>query len=127
MSNLAQNFDLTNSYNVLRILCGLFLLPHLYAKSMNFNFMLGIYKEWRLNPPKAWLIASLTTEIICAPLLILGIYTKYVAILVAIFLFVATGAAWRYSKGKWLWNIGGCEYPFFWAIACVALAMASPN
>src|SRR6185436_16391781 len=93
MSTLAQNFDFTNGYVILRILCGLFLLPHLYAKSMNFNFMLGIYKEWRLEPPKAWL--------------------------------VATWAAWRNSKGKWLWNIGGCEYPFFWAIACIVVALAA--
>ena len=125
MSTLAQNFDFTNGYVILRILCGLFLLPHLYTKSMNFNFMLGIYKEWQLNPPKTWLMASLTTEIICAPLLILGIWTKYAAILCAIFLLVATWAAWRNSKGKWLWNIGGCEYPFFWAIACIVVALAA--
>ena len=127
MSTLAQNFDFTNGYVILRILCGLFLLPHLYAKSMNFNFMLGIYKEWKLEPPKAWLLASLITEIICAPLLILGIYTKYAAILCAIFLLVASWAAWRNSKGKWLWNIGGFEYPFFWAITCIVVAMLAPN
>ncbi len=81
------------------------------------------YKEWRLEPPRAWLVGSLTTEVICAPTLILGIYTRYVAILAAIFLFVAAWAAWRFSKGKWLWNIGGCEYPVFWGICCIAVAM----
>ena len=126
MSSLYHNFDLTNGFNILRIICGAFLLPHLYAKATAFNFMLGIYKEWRLEPPKAWLVGSLTTEVICAPLLILGIYTRYAAILAAIFLFVASWAAWRYSKGKWLWNIGGCEYPFFWAICCVVVAMQAP-
>ena len=126
MSSLYQNFDLTNGFNILRIICGAFLLPHLYAKATAFNFMLGIYKEWRLEPPKAWLVGSLTTEVICAPLLILGIYTRYAAILAAIFLFVASWAAWRYSKGEWLWNIGGCEYPFFWAICCIVVAMQAP-
>lgn len=125
MSNFAQNFDLTNGFNILRIICGAFLIPHLYSKATNFDFMLGVYKEWRLEPPKAWLIASLTTEVICAPLLILGIYTRYVAILAAIFLFVASWAARRHAKGKWLWNIGGFEYPFFWAICCVVVAMVA--
>jgi hypothetical protein len=27
------------------------------------------------------------------------------------------------SSGKWLWNIGGCEYPLFWAICCAVVAM----
>jgi putative oxidoreductase len=123
MSNLAQNFDLTDGYNILRIICGAFLLPHLYAKVTNFNFMLGVYKELRLYPPKAWLLASLTTELICAPLLILGMYTRYIAILAATFLFVASWVTWRHAKGKWLWNNGGFEYPLFWAICCVVVAM----
>jgi hypothetical protein len=38
-------------------------------------------------------------------------------------MFVATWAAWRVSNRKWLWNIGGCEYPLFWAICCVVVAM----
>ena len=29
--SLYQNFDLTNEFNILRLICGLFLLPHLYA------------------------------------------------------------------------------------------------
>ena len=24
---------------------------------------------------------------------------------------------------KWLWNLGGTEFPVFWAIACVVVAM----
>ena len=27
-----QNFDLTNQMNVLRLICGLFFVPHIYAK-----------------------------------------------------------------------------------------------
>ena len=39
------------------------------------------------------------------------------------FLLAAAVTVWRYSKGKWLWNIGGCEYCLFWAICCLVLAM----
>jgi hypothetical protein len=46
-----------------------------------------------------------------------------VAALIAIFLFVASWAAWRHSGHKWVWPLGGCEYPFFWAICCVVVAM----
>ena len=122
MSTLAQNFDLTNGFNILRILCGLFLLPHLFAKATNFQFMLGIYKSGSWSRQRL-VGGSLTTEIICAPLLIL-IYTRYAAILCAIFLLVATWAAWRHARSSELWNIGGCEIiPLFWAIACIVVAM----
>jgi hypothetical protein len=40
-----------------------------------------------------------------------------------VFLCVAAWATWRYSGGKWLWQIGGYEYPLFWAICCVVVAM----
>jgi putative oxidoreductase len=123
VSSIYQNFDLTNGFNILRIICGAFLFPHLFAKATNFDFMLGVYKDFRLHPPKMWLFSSLTVEVICAPLLILGIYTRYVAIVVAIFLLVAAWSVWRQSKGKWLWNIGGYEYPVFWAICCFIVAM----
>jgi putative oxidoreductase len=123
MSGLAQNFDLTNEFNILRILVGLFLLPHLYAKATNLEFMYGVYKDYRLNPPKAWVWACIVVEVICAIGLIFGIYTRYVAILLAIFMAVAAWATWRYSGGKWLWNIGGYEYPVFWGICAVVVAM----
>ena len=29
MSGLAQNFDLTNGINILRLICGLFFIPHI--------------------------------------------------------------------------------------------------
>ncbi len=123
MSSLAQNFDLTNGFNILRIICGAFLLPHLYMKVSNVPFSLQIYKEWRLEPPAAWLYTAVVVEIICVIGLIFGIYTRYAAILCAIFLFVATWAVWRHSGGKWLWNIGGYEYPLFWGICCIVVAM----
>ena len=55
--------------------------------------------------------------------LVFAIYTRYVAAFVAIFLLVAAWACWRVSNGKWLWNLGGFEYPLFWAICCGVVAM----
>ena len=55
--------------------------------------------------------------------MVLAIYTRYVALIEAVFLLVAAWAVWRYSKGKWLWHIGGFEYCLFWAICCIVVAM----
>jgi putative oxidoreductase len=123
MSGYLQNFDLTNEFNILRIICGLFLVPHLVGKATNLKVMEGIYRDFRLYPPMIWIYACMTMEVIGSIGLVFAIYTRYVAILIAAFLFVAAWAVWRYSKGKWLWNIGGYEYPVFWAICCIVVAM----
>ena len=121
--SLSANFDLTDGVNILRMICGLFLLPHLYAKASNLEFTYKIYRDFRLYPPKAWVFACITIEIICAIGMVFAIWTRYVALLEAVFLFVAAWAVWRYSRGKWLWNIGGYEYCLFWAICCLVVAM----
>jgi putative oxidoreductase len=121
--NLAQNFDLTNPATILRIMCGLFLLPHLYAKASNFEFTFNLYREFRLNPPKVWVYSCVVIETVCSISMVLGIATRYVALAEAVFLAVAAWAVWRYARGKWLWNIGGYEYCAFWSICCLVVAM----
>ena len=121
--SLHQNFDLTNEFNILRLICGLFLLPHFFAKATNLEFTYKIYRDFRLYPPKAWVFACMVIEIICATGMVLAIHTRYVALLEAVFLSVAAWSVWRYSQGKWLWNIGGYEYCTFWAICCIVVAM----
>ncbi len=65
----------------------------------------------------------MTLEIVCAIGMVFAIQTRYVALLEAVFLFVAAWSVWRHSGGKWLWQIGGYEYCLFWAICCVVVAM----
>jgi putative oxidoreductase len=116
-------FDLTNGANVLRILCGVFLLPHLVVKFRNQDFVKGFMDKAGLKPPIAWLYASFAIEIVASIGLILDLYTRYVAVVTAAFLIVAAWASWRVSAGKWMWNFGGAEYPLFWGICCLVVAM----
>ena len=123
MPTLAQSFDLTNEFNILRIICGLFLLPHMVMKAKDLNATYEVYRAWRLYPPKVWVQACIVIEVFGSIGLVFAIYTRYVAAIVAVFLFVASWACWRVSNGKWHWNFGGMEYPLFWAICCVVVAM----
>ena len=123
MSHLYQSFDLTNEFNILRIICGLFLLPHFIMKVKDIPGTIELYRAWRLHPPKAWVHACIAIEIVGSIGLVFALYTRYVAALVAVFLFVAAWAVWRVSGGKWLWNLGGYEYPLFWGICCVVVAL----
>ena len=119
----AAAFDLTDGANVLRLICGLFLLPHLVVKFRNQDFVKGFMSKAGLNPPIAWLYASFAVEIVASVGLIFDLYTVYVAALTGLFLLVASWASWRVSAGKWMWNFGGAEYPLFWAICCFVVAL----
>jgi putative oxidoreductase len=116
-------FDLTNGANLLRLICGLFLLPHLVVKFQSQAFVKGFMEKAGLRPPVAWLYASFAVEIIASMGLIFDLYTRYVAVLAGLFLIVASWASWRVSAGKWMWNFGGAEYPLFWALCCFIVAL----
>lgn len=119
----AQSFDLTDGGNVLRIICGLFLVPHLFVKFKNQDFVKGFMSNAGLRPPELWLYGAFAVEIVASIGLVLDILTFPLAVLTGIFLLVAAWASWRVSKGKWMWNFGGAEYPLFWAICCFAVAL----
>jgi putative oxidoreductase len=125
VENLAQSFDLTNGFNILRIVCGLFFIPHLVVKFKNQDFVKDFMSKVGLNPPIVWLYAAFVIETFVAIGLVFNLYTLYAALFAGVFLLVAAWASWRISEGKWIWNFGGAEYPLFWAISCFVVAMAA--
>ena len=122
MSSLYQNFNLFDGFNILRLICGAFFIPHIYAKFF-VPAALGFFVAAKFQPPALWMYISCAIETVLATGLIFGIFTSYVAAVAAIHLAVAAAAVYRVADGKWLWNIGGYEYPVFWAICCVVVAM----
>jgi putative oxidoreductase len=120
--SLAEKFNLLNEFNILRIICGAFFIPHIYAKFF-VPEALGFFVAAKFKPPAFWMYTSCVIETVLAVGLIFGIFTTYVAAVAAIHLAVAAVAVYRVTGGKWLWNIGGCEYCVFWAICCVVVAM----
>jgi putative oxidoreductase len=122
MDGLLANLGLNSAMDWLRVLCGLFLVPHLIVKFQSQNFVKGFMAQAGLKPPIVWLYGAFAIEIVATIGLVFGIYTRYVAILAGIFLLTASWASWRVSKGKWMWNFGGAEYPLFWALVAFAVA-----
>ena len=123
MSGYAANFDLTNGINILRLICGLFFIPHIYAKFF-VPEALGFFVAAKFKPPATWMYISCVIETIIAIGLIFAILPFYAAALGFIHLLVAAAAVWKVMKGKWLWNIGGYEYCVFWAISCLVVALS---
>lgn len=121
----AAAFDLSNGAVVLRLMCSLFFFPHIYFKIVGSPPpALGFFKAAGFKPPVFYMRVALLVELVAAVGLLFGIYTPWAALLAAASLSVAAVAV-CFANGsvKWLWNLGGMEFPIFWAIACVAVAM----
>jgi putative oxidoreductase len=122
MSSYLQNFNPTDGMNILRLICGLFFIPHIYAKFF-VPEALGFFVAAKFNPPKTWMYVACVIETIIAIGLIFAILPFYAGALGFVHLLVAAAAVSRVTGGKWLWNIGGHEYCVFWAICCLVVAM----
>ena len=116
-----DQFNLLDEFNILRIMCGLFFIPHIIGKFTEPK-ALELFGAFGFKPPRFWLMTAAVIEIVMTFGLVLGIFTRYAAALAVVFLLVAAGATYR-SNRRWLWHIGGIEYCLFWALACLVVAI----
>jgi putative oxidoreductase len=122
----AESFDLTNGAVVLRLICALFFIPHMYFKAFgNPPPAIKTFIDAGYPKPLFFVKFALVVELITFTLLLLNIYTQYVALLAASMLTVAAVSVY-FANGKkwlWIWVKGGKEYCVFWALCCVVVSM----
>ncbi|MDO9411962.1 MAG: DoxX family protein [Pseudolabrys sp.] len=119
--SLADKFNLLDGFNLLRIVCALFFIPHIIGK-FTVPQTLEFYVAAGFKPPKFWMYLAAAIETVLALMLFFGIYTTIAASLSFIHLSVAAIATYRVTK-CWIWVTGGIEYCAFWALVSLALAL----
>lgn len=107
---------------LLRLALGIMFLAHGITKLVVFT-PAGTAKFFESVGFAGWLAYPIIAfEIVAGALLILGIYSRWVAAVAAIELFVAStvhfGNGWTFTNPG-----GGWEYPVFLAVAAAALAL----
>ncbi len=113
---------------LLRAVVGLALVPH--GLRMTFGFFPGTgLKISNLTmlarqldrdgyrPGRLWAPLISTTELVCGPMLAVGLLTRPAAVPITLFLLVAIRERWR--VGGYFWNTLGLEYTLMWAIAAL--------
>lgn len=103
----------------LRILCGVWLLPHAVLKTRNAALAQQTFANVGLKPGMAFLALTVALELVAALGLIFGLYPRIAAGLAVIVLLGATYAIVRMHGWNWRWNKSGPEYMLFWSLACV--------
>ncbi len=119
--SFADKFNLLDEFNLLRITCALFFIPHLVGK-ITVPQALQFYVEVGFKPPKFWMYLAFAIEVVLTIALLFDIYTAFFGFIAFIHLMVAAAATYKWRK-SWIWVIGGIEYCVFWAICCLVVAM----
>lgn len=104
---------------VLRILCGIWFLPHLIGKIRHADLAYLTFEKAGFKPGKLFLYATAAMEGVAMVGLVSGLYPKIAA---ALAVFVLAGAGYAVVKingWNWRWQKQGPEFITFWAIACV--------
>jgi len=113
---------------LLRVVVGLALVPHALRNSFGFFpntgqplrnvTMLADYLDKQGYRP-GWFFAPAISavQLICGPLIALGLFTRLAALPVVLFLLVSNVERWR--VGKYFWNQLGLEYTLMWTVAAL--------
>ena len=111
---------------LLRVVTGLALVPH--GLRMTFGCFAGTglkvdslesladqLDRTGYRPGRLWAPAISVTELLCGPLLALGLFTRPAA--APIFIFLAASNVERWRIGGYFWNTQGLEYTLMWTVA----------
>ena len=126
----AESFDLTRGDNIVRIISGAFMFPHVFGKFADLSTLtlkaptIGFFEKAGMVPGVFWTYLAAGSELLAGVFLVLGLCTRYAALGAAAILGIAAYAIQVVRGfGGWTWNTGGYEYPVFWAIVCIAIAI----
>lgn len=122
----SENFDITNSSNVLRIMVGALMLPHAASKFAGGGLSAGtvaFFGKAGLHPAEFMVALAAASEIAVAFALILGICTRFAGFGAAAILALASYAVVAVKGFGWTWNTGGIEYNVVWAVLGILVAV----
>lgn len=110
---------LQDPQTILRILCGIWFLPHLVGKLRHVDLAYLTFEKAGFKPGKPFLYVTAAMEALAMIGLVTGIQAELAA---GLAVFVLAGAGYAVVKingWNWRWQKQGPEYTVFWAICCV--------
>lgn len=120
------NIHAFTALDALRIICGLFLIPHAVGKFTAQDAAFGFFRAAGFKPAPLFAFTAMAIECVLAACLISGFFVRPAAWLACLHLAIAAAAVVKVEK-KWLWHIGGCEYPVFWSLCCAIVGYYYPS
>lgn len=104
---------------VLRVICGVWFVPHCIGKMRNIERASETFAKAGLKPGRAFVVITIIAEVFAGLGLVLGIQQQLAAGLAVVVLIGASYAVLKINGFNWRWQKQGPEYMLFWAMACV--------
>ncbi len=117
--------QLCDPIHQLAILCGLMFIPHILAAFTARDAVFDVFRAAGFRPVGPFVATAVVIEVSVALCLVIGRWLPFAASIAGLFMLAAGAAAWKISKGRWVWNLGGCELHVFWAACCFIVAAHS--
>jgi putative oxidoreductase len=114
-----MNISSNDSLELIRILCGIWLVPHLLGKIRNVKLAAPTFEKVGLRPGRVVVILTIVLELIAGVGLVFGIYEETAGVLLVVVMLGASYAVLCLSGANWRWHKHGPEYMIVWAIVCV--------
>ena len=112
-----------DALTALRILCGIWFLPHIVGKLRNMERAAPTFEKVGLRPGRMFVYLTVALEVVAGIGLVAGIFEKIAAALAVLVLAGASYAVIRINGFNWRWQKQGPEYMIFWACACIFSVM----
>jgi putative oxidoreductase len=104
---------------VLRVLCGIWFLPHCIGKARNVAGAAGTFERAGFPAPRTVVLVTIAVEIAAAAGLVTGVFEDAAAALAVAVLAGASYAVLKINGLNWRWQRQGPEFMVFWAAACI--------
>ncbi len=120
------DFNPLHGINCVRIACGAFLIPQAAALFADGGFApasVTFFGAAGFRPPELWVLLAAIADVLFGAALVLGFCTRLSALGACALLLLAAYAIEQVRGEAWLWAAGGYEYPVFWAVCCLAVAI----
>lgn len=103
----------------LRVLCGLWFVPHAVLKLINAGLAQQTFASVGLRPGWLFLYLTVALESVAMVGLVSDIHPRIAAAAGVVVLIGASYAVVRLNGPAWRWNKHGPEYMIFWSLACI--------
>ena len=114
-----MEWHLADPLALLRILCGIWFLPHCIGKVRNVGPASGTFEKAGFKPGAFFVYLTVALEIVAGIGLAFNIAPRMAAGLAVVVLVGASYAVLRINGLNWRWQKQGPEFMAFWAIACI--------
>ncbi len=111
--------NISDTADALRVLSGLWFLPHIISKALNADKASLTFDRVGFRPGKLFLYLTLLMELVALVGMVFNIYPKLAALVGVSVLAGASYAVLRMNGFKWRWQLQGQEFLAFWALCCV--------